>query len=226
MNLGDRKNVLSWKKKLVKTVGNYLIEKTKIMLYNQNNLNVAKMASVSDIKLALASVLFTKEKTVATDSFRLLEITTPKNLNVEDFPKVDGASAMRGFQPFMVSAKALKEIKIPKKAKLPIMESVAIKHVDNNRVEFLTTNGESADIKNIKRTNGQFPDYERIFPTEKPLAEVELNGELLAELLEVMSKLDVAQRVKIKVYAPNKPVVLEAGNDNQKGRGMVIPMNR
>ena len=194
------------------------------MLFNSINLSVAKMASASNIREELASVIFMKDRTVATDSFRLLEITTPKNLNVEDFPKVDGASAMRGFQPFMVSAKALKEIKIPKKAKMPVMESVAIKHVDNNRVEFLTTNGESADIKNIKRTNGQFPDYEKIFPTEKPLAEVELNGMLLAELLEVMSKLDRMSKVKIKVFALNKPIVIEAKSEIQEARGMIMPM--
>src|SRR3990167_95933 len=157
------------------------------MLYNQNNLNVAKMASASNIREELASVLFTSKMTVATDSFRLLEITTPKNLNVEDFPKVDGVSAMQGCSPFLVSAKMLKDkVKIPKKASLPILGHVAVKHIPDNRIEFYTTDGSNADIQNVARVNDTFHDYEKIFPTEKPLAEVEVNGELLAGLLEVM----------------------------------------
>lgn len=198
------------------------------MLYNQRNLDVCKIASKGNgLKPVLESVMFSKNFTVATDSYRLLEISTPKNAKVGDFPKVQGVSAMIGFSPFLVNAKMLKDkVKIPKKTNLPILQNVAVKHIHDNRVEFYTTEGTNADIQNVVRVQDTFPDYEKIFPSGKPLAEVELNGELLAELLEVMSKLDNLQRVKIKIYGALKPVVLEAGDDNQKGRGMVMPMNR
>ena len=187
------------------------------MLYNERNLSVAKMASQSDMKLALASVLFTKDKTVASDGVRLLEISTPKNAKVSEFPK-----AMQGCKPFLARARQIKDIKLLKNSAMPL---VAIKHLDDTRVEFITSVGDTITSHNVARVHEQFPDYNKIFPTEKPLAEVELNGLLLAELLEVMSKLDRMSKVKIKVYAPNKPVVLEAGDKEvQFARGMLMCM--
>ena len=47
------------------------------MLYNKHNLAVAKFASqTKGLKPELEAVLFTNNKTVATDSTRLIEIST------------------------------------------------------------------------------------------------------------------------------------------------------
>lgn len=45
-------------------------------MYNKHNLAVAKLAAKTTIKPALASVAFCGNKTVATDSFRLVEVST------------------------------------------------------------------------------------------------------------------------------------------------------
>ena len=50
------------------------------MLYNKHNLEVAKIASKTTTREELTGVLFTKDKTVASDTFRLLEITTPADM--------------------------------------------------------------------------------------------------------------------------------------------------
>lgn len=193
------------------------------MLYNSLNLEVVKIASKSEMKPELAGVLFKNDRTVATDGFRLLEITTPTGVKPEDFPVVDGAAAMRGCQPFIASAKSLKEIKIPKvKNGLPILQNVAIKYLDDKRVEFLTTDLETAKITTARRVEGKFPDYEQIFPQGAPAAEVVINGELLAELLGIMAKLGgITKSVKMKFYGKTKPVMLEAG-ETQKARGMIM----
>lgn len=44
-------------------------------MYNKNNLAVAKVASKSSIRPSLACVAFYGDKTVATDSFRLIEMS-------------------------------------------------------------------------------------------------------------------------------------------------------
>lgn len=194
------------------------------MLFNRLNLEVAKFASKSDVKSVIAGVLFKKDKVVATDSFRLLEVSTDKGLDVAEYPRVGKVSAMRGFKPFIVEAKAVKDIKIPRAASLPIAESVAVKHISNDAVEFLTTDLGSTDIKRARRVEGQFPDYEAIIPQGKPVVEVELNGEYLAELLQVMSKLDKVKKVKVKLYGGEKPIVLEAGNTTQTARGLLMPI--
>lgn len=49
-------------------------------MYNTNNLNVAKVASKTTIKPVLNAVAFYKNKTVATDSFHLLEMSTVEEI--------------------------------------------------------------------------------------------------------------------------------------------------
>lgn len=195
------------------------------MLYNEHNLSVAKIASKSEMRPEIAGVYFSKDKTVATDGVRLLEVRTPSDVKVEDFPMVDGKAAMRGVQPFIVPARSVREIKIPKKTNLPICQNVAIKHLDDKRVEFLTTDLETAKITTARRVEGKFPDYEAIFPTGEPAAQVVVNGELLAELVEIMAKVGGATKsVRVKFYGPEKPIVLEAGELNQKARGLLMPI--
>jgi DNA polymerase III sliding clamp (beta) subunit (PCNA family) len=196
------------------------------MLYNSLNLEVAKIADKSDRRPEIAGVLFKSDRTVATDGFRLLEISTPADVKAEEFPKTREGGAMLGCKPFLVSAKSLRDIKIPKNNRnLPIVNNVAIKHIDEKRVEFLTTDMETANITMARRVEGKFPEYEVLFPTGKPVAEVLLNGDYLSELVGIMAKLGGAtKQVRLKFYAPNKPIVMEAGNENQRSRGLIMPI--
>lgn len=199
------------------------------MLYNEHNLKVAKIASRGGIKPVLECVLFTKDKSVATDSFRLLEVSVPKNAKAGEFPKVQGHSVMQGVKPFLARAREVEKIKIPKKAKLPILEHFGIKHVDNHHAEFLSVDkdGESVQITNALRVDDQFPDYEKIFPTGKPVAEVDVNAFFLSEILEIMGGMNKHDaRITIKIYGEGKPVVVVAGNDNQSARAMIMPVVR
>jgi len=192
------------------------------MLYNKHNLAVAKIASKSGTREELASVFFSKDKTAATDSFRLLEVSVNKSVKTEEFPQVEGVSAMRGCNPFLVSAKQVAELK-PKGAKhLPITEFVAVKHLDDKRVEFLTTDLESSQVKQARRVDGKFPDYKQIFPTGEAVAEVVVNGEKLAELLKVMAALK--DEVRIKFFGKEKPLVFECATTEQSARRLIMPI--
>lgn len=192
------------------------------MLYNENNLLVAKMASKNDTRPELASVLFTKEKTVATDSFRLLEVTTPSDAKIEEFPKTDGKPAMRGFKPFMVPAQSLKEMK--NKGKL-----VAVKHVSEVFSELMT----DESITRFPAVSGHFPDYEQIFPKGKPVLEVSINPEMFGDILLTVAKMMKnnagsygASEIRISFYGELTPVVVEAGTKTQKIRGLIMPIRK
>ena len=66
---------------------------------------------------------------------------------------------MRGCESFIVSAKSLKDIKIPKGKgiqHLPILQNVAVKHVEENSVSFLTTDLETAGVKRARPLSGKF----------------------------------------------------------------------
>jgi hypothetical protein len=191
------------------------------MLYNSLNLEVAKIASKLDTKPEIAGVFFTKTKTVATDSFRLIEISVPK-VKAEDYPITPQGSAMRGCDPFIVEATGLGKIKLPKNKSLPIVNNFAVKHIDKDKVEFLTTDLESTQLIQLRRIEGQFPDYEQIFPKDAPVVEVAVNAAYLSGLLDILGKLGGTNGVKMKFYGSDKPIVLEASNGDQSGRGMIM----
>ena len=182
------------------------------MIFNQHNLNVAKFASKGSSRPELQGIFITKDKTVATDSFRLLEVSTPKDKRAEDY---DGV--MRGMKPVIVNAEYLK-----KNIKLKD-DTIAIKHIDNNKIEVLQTIDGMVLPKFLPRIEGQFPEYGGIFPTSKPMAEIKLNAQLLAELLEVMAKMNPTGEVKIKIHGENQPLVIEGGTENQLSRAMLMP---
>lgn len=68
-------------------------------MYNKNNIAVAKMASKSTIRPELACVAFYGDKTVATDSFRLVEMS---------------ATGKRKETPVLYDAKTLATVKLKK----------------------------------------------------------------------------------------------------------------
>lgn len=195
-------------------------------LFNQNNLNVSKVAAKNEgAHPELTGVFVKPDKVVATDTFRLVEISTPANVKVDDYPKMpSGKTAMRGFKPFIVSAKEFGKIKIPNSKSLPVLNHVAVSYADDKRVEFLTTDLMKEEVKGLTKIEGKFPDYEKIFPTDKPVAELQVNANYLVEVLEVIGKLSRTATVKIKMYKNGQPMVLEAMGDNQEARGLLMPL--
>lgn len=196
------------------------------MLYNKINLEVSRFASTNESRPELTGVFFTKDKVVATDSFKLVEITTPRGLKVEDYPKVNGKAAMRGFKPFIVPAKELSKIKISSNKDLPMLNNMAVSYVDDKRVDFITTDLESVQVKSLRRIDGQYPDYERVFPKSKPKAEVLINGDFLAEVAELLAKTNKLRSIRVKFYGENMPLVIESSGEEQTARAMVMPMRK
>jgi len=195
------------------------------MLYNKNNLAVAKIAAKDDnSRPEITGVFFTKDKTVATDSFRLIEVSVDETLKPQDFPVVNRKKALQNCPPFIIPAEEVKKIKLPNNKNLPIVENLAIGGVYQEEVELITTNLESVEGRLVKRIQGRFPDYEWVFPQGKPKAEISVNGKFLEELLSILSNLDDVHAVKIKFYDNEKPLVLEAGNEKQKARALLMPL--
>ena len=192
-------------------------------LYNQNNLAIAKIADKNKNRPEISGVLFEKNKTVATDSFRLIEMSTPKSLQVSDYPEVTGRKAIEVSAPFIISAEVIKQLKIPKKSPVDILKTAAVLSVDGKTAEFITTDLTSTAITPAPITEGQYPDYKKIYPEGAPVAEVLINASYLSEVLDILGKLDeVSARVRLKFYGKDKPLVLEASNSEQEARAMVM----
>lgn len=196
------------------------------MLYNKHNLTVAGFASTSDIRPEIASVLFTSKKTVATDSYQLLEVATPAEISPEDFPTVGGNIPLTSTEPFMVNAKTIKGIKIKKTKGLPILENICLAGRTPEGINFVSTDLEGASVTSGRIVDGTFPDYEQVFPTDAPACELLINGRMVGELLQAIAGMRADEHVTLKVYGQYKPIVILGGGENQPARGMVMPVQK
>ena len=181
-------------------------------MYNSINFEALKIASKKEVKPEIAGVLFTKDATIATDSFRLIKISTPKNGNIEDFPS--NITPLKDFQPFIIPAKALKDFKIAKTENtrtIPILENAVITEITPTTATLTSTDLDTVNKKEFYTIDGEYPDWERIIPTAEPVASFTIKGDYLAELLAILAKLDPKKEVKVKFYGKDMPIRLDCG---------------
>lgn len=200
-------------------------------LYNKLNLEVAKFASTTEIKPALASVAFMDGKTVATDSARLVEISTPKNQNAEDYPETVGHGKFVTSIPkmFLIPAKAVKALKVVKPNKhLAVLNNVALfLSEDKKNIEMVSTNIQDKSTQEARLCGEDFPDYEQLFHTGEFSHELYLNGALLAEMLVTLGKVGVAGGVTIKIPKKESKVniiEIHASGNGQSARALLSLM--
>jgi len=173
------------------------------MTYNKHNIAVvAAAADKKSLHQELVSVRFSYTGTVATDSFQLIEISAPKSAEVKKF------------EPFMIRAEEVRGISSA--------DSYDI--LDNKDKKYAKISVPGGTTYELKKMEGEFPRYESIFPDQEPKAEIKLNAKYLMNVVKVLSGLDPKKEVTLKFYGENRPIVIEAGNEDQKGRGLIAPI--
>src|SRR3990167_9580767 len=103
------------------------------MIYNSLNLEAAKFAAKENHRPELACIFFKDKATIATDGYKLVEISTPLATSEEFI--VNGKTPMAGCEPFLLPAGEVKAIKL--KEKNGIIAGVGIGHLDNDKAELL-----------------------------------------------------------------------------------------
>lgn len=189
-------------------------------MYNKLNLAVGKVASKTSIKPELGSIAFYGNKTVATDSFRLLEVSAP------------GAALE---EPVMLNANHLKgNFKMtPDKERMKF---------DKEYKAAMKQNGFLVELDEIKKKSGAepiegtFPKYEDILePAFKREDDIKfsINGKYLAEMLTIMAGTNKFAQVEFSIpQGQGKAIVLTAktaktkDSESQIVRGLIMPMNK
>lgn len=183
------------------------------MIINKIVQLLAKNVSAKwNIRPTLASVFFTKNKAVATDSFKLCEIEflqnefTQKDLELKDFEyKKFDESILLWKDDFL-------KLQVPN-----------LKHVDQLNKIFISSNNQwevqlkSFDMEKYQTIktathNGKFPDYESFFQNDWTL-EIWFYPEYMIELLKIYQKAGV-RSVKMKLWTPLQPLIIEANNSD------------
>jgi DNA polymerase III sliding clamp (beta) subunit (PCNA family) len=169
-------------------------------MYNKLNLAVGKIASKSSIKPELQAIAFCGNRTIATDSFRLLEISAPGEKH----------------EPILLNAKQLKS-----NMKMPTDDYLSVEEI---KTQSATVPIESRfpDVDEIIEPAFKREDDLVIKVNGKLLAE-------LATLLAGMNKFgQVTLRIPQKPYSPIAMYAetKEKTEGKQIGRALLMPMNK
>ena len=181
----------------------------------------------------------TKYVAQATNGWIALEVQT----NGEDptmFPS--GSAGMKAIEPVSDEVEEISISKetadgifkaLPKNGHLPVLQNAMV-GADGCECVLAVTDLDSSRIFKAQSPNSNFPDLDKVRPTEEPLATFTLDAYLLNELLKVMRDFNGIKRQEtpllFEVYENdpkgNKPISFHAKNDTgQKMRGLIMPMH-
>jgi len=167
----------------------------------------------------LKGVLFTKDKAVATDSFKLIEAT--HDFNIKEPTLVD-----------LPHKRIIEDVKID--AGMTTHETTEetkefAKEHDVDVPDMFESKGATiTDRKGEDRANtikGEYPKYEKIKPEGEPVATIKLNAKYLKEVarfIEYNTK-DVFKGVTIEIHDKNDPVVFRDGKNDIYG--LIMPQS-
>lgn len=122
---------------------------------------------------------------------------------------------------------------LPRNGHLPVLQNAMV-GADGDDPVIAVTDLDSSRIFKAHGPNGNFPDLDKVRPTEEPLASFTLDAYLLNELLKVMRDFNGIKRQEtpmlFEVYENdpkgNKPISFHAKNSTgQKMRGLIMPMH-
>lgn len=176
----------------------------------------AKFASTSEIRPELAAVMIDGRKAVATDSFRLMEVTR-KEQTGETLP----AAAKK---PWLVFAKEL----------------LKVKHVaKGTQTGILTGDGESGsgEVKTDVATfpvrihtyhADGYPKYETIMDgaEKEESSELRFHAGYLRDICETMEKIGDGYITIRFPHAKAKPMLITNEDKQHKARALLMPLNR
>jgi len=200
-------------------------------MYNKNNLEVYKIVSKERCEGVLSGVLFTGEATVATDTHLLIEVSTPNNQDIEDYP-TSKEYIINEHKPFVIKADVVKNLikDIPKNSSLPILENIVVAKSDDEEVASLVTaDFTTVNVHKVKKLTGNYPDYKQLFTKEDPKTTIRLSPELLKKIAEFYCKtLEAKSYIDVLIYDEDKPVEFRGENTvtEQEIRALLMPMKR
>ena len=190
------------------------------MLLNKANLDAIVASSTSSLRPVLNCLKITTEKTVATDSYILIEVTNPS-----DLPEAPDVLQHNNHECLVYRKAIEKALKNQVKYKaLPVLECWATS-VDGNKCTITTTDLEVTQSVQSNISDGQFPNYEAVIPKGKPVATVGINANMLKRLLKYFEDHAVGKHVLLEVYDDRTPLLLSAKTESgQFIRAICMPL--
>lgn len=209
------------------------------MLYNKNNLLVCLATSKNANRPELNGVYFKKDKTIATDSYVLVEVKNPSEManQAEDLPELpDKSKPFTGFPnkgliiPAKSVAKVIKNLAEVKNDNLPVLNNcwfIAPKTPDTSTI--ITTDLEKTDSVTVKNVDGSFPETNQVIDKAKSKAnqKVVVDIKKMKQVIDTIDKMDLPDQAIISISVPDKndPVLIQAQTrQGQEINALVMPV--
>lgn len=196
------------------------------MIYNKNNLLVKEFCG-DESRPVLAGVAFFHNKTVATDSYVLAEVSTP-DFDRNETPKIPNHRRLNYIQkePVIINKESVGKIlnNLPTKASLPILTNTWLGDKTSEQyAEFLLTDLETSTPVLSKRVVGEFPDYKKAIPSEKAKLSTKFDPSILTKVFSFLTRIGL-HSCQLDFFGNSKPLVVRAETDDkQKVRIIVMP---
>lgn len=198
-------------------------------LFNKSNFNITDFCAKSSTRPELEGIFVQPTKTIATNSFILIEVSTLKGLDINEFPAIPNKPKPKtNFKPFILSSnEAQKLIKpLSKKQDIPILENAVILQSQDDFVEIGTTDLQSYNGIYCKPIQGEFPQVNDILVERGKFVEINVNPEYLVKIGKFYSQfLKGTKTLKIKVPVnPNEPIRFYGKTENQDATALLMPI--
>jgi len=188
-------------------------------------LKVAKIASTNPIRPVLGCVCITDTHLVATDSFKLLEVTRTGH-KLDKFPEVGKTSkkVKKIAVPILINAKKLlSKLKFNRNSTLPVLEEAILVNDSCGSIGIATTDLETVTTIEFKKITGHFPGYKQIMPKDNHVSSITVDVNYLIELLTAF-KGGTNPYVTLEFRGVEKPLVLIGISElNKNKKGLLMP---
>lgn len=202
------------------------------MNFNKLNLEVGKCASTEESRYHLNGIHFTPEYTEATNGHILARVTYPPQWD-DEYPDAHIKTAPKNtIKPFVVPAKSVKEIKMPKKSTLPCLNDA---YVDvettnlNGTAKFMSTDLETTPVVEVRKIDGEFPDTEAVWPDdEKVVFEISVDARYLSKMADIAASFGGKHSAgcTLTFWGNDSPMKISAysGDTEQTFTGLIMPI--
>ncbi len=194
--------------------------------YNRLNLAVAK-AAAKEGSADMTAVDLTPEYTIASNSFILAKVTTPKTDSTFD----SVLKPVRSPGSLLIGRDVVLGIKLPKFNKdSPGTDAVYLTEVGEDRVTLTTYDLETGSKKNTEAVKGSktrpmFEGFLEEAHGEKGVT-IEVNVDYMIELLKIAKGLSPHVMIHVPIAKGKAITFKNKGGEKQEFEGLLMPLNR
>lgn len=203
------------------------------MNINAANLKVGLAASTDPARTQINTIHITRGYTEATNGHMLARVSLPFQYDPEEVPIMCPTGKAEDIIPFAVMAKpamAIKPMKSNRRISMPCIDGNVFIDVtetnSNGTAAFSSTDLESTISPKLTKLDGDYPDTDKVIPTDEPDFKVLVSIEHLQTLLTI-AKATGAETVLLSGESKGiKPLCLDSENINtmQTFKGILMPI--